>query len=112
MECLRKSREFERALAVQIIMLAPFAPHFASELWAIFCSAKYHLIDNTEVDLNKTIFEQKWPDIDMDYNLVMNVYVSMICMIPLLKYKYMKNQGAYKIVHISIFQILIDYIYM
>ncbi|KYM76864.1 putative leucyl-tRNA synthetase, mitochondrial [Atta colombica] len=76
LECLRKSREFERALAVQIIMLAPFAPHFASELWAIFCSAKYHLIDNTEVDLNKTIFEQKWPDIDMDYNLVMNVFVN------------------------------------
>jgi len=79
-------------------MLAPFAPHFASELWAIFCSAKYHLIDNTEVDLNKTIFEQKWPDIDMDYNLVMNVFVSiLICMILLLKYKYMENQGAYKI---------------
>ncbi|KYN10120.1 putative leucyl-tRNA synthetase, mitochondrial [Trachymyrmex cornetzi] len=76
LECLRKSREFERALAVQIIMLAPFAPHFASELWTTFCSAKYHLIDNTEVDLNKTIFEQKWPDIDMDYNLVMNVYVN------------------------------------
>jgi len=79
-------------------MLAPFAPHFASELWTIFCSAKYHLIDNTEVDLNKTIFEQKWPDIDMDYNLVMNVFVSiLICMILLLKYKYMENQGAYKI---------------
>ncbi|KYQ56523.1 putative leucyl-tRNA synthetase, mitochondrial [Trachymyrmex zeteki] len=76
LECLTKSREFERALAVQITMLAPFAPHFASELWAIFCSAKYHLIDNTEVDLNKPIFEQKWPDIDMDYNLVMNVYVN------------------------------------
>ncbi|KAG5311884.1 SYLM protein, partial [Pseudoatta argentina] len=76
LECLRKSREFERALAVQIIMLAPFAPHFASELWAIFCSAKYHLIDNTEVDLNKTVFEQKWPDIDLDYNLAMNVYVN------------------------------------
>jgi len=76
-ECLRKSREFERALAVQIIMLAPFAPHFASELWAIFRSAKYHLINNTEVDLDKDLFEQKWPDIDKDYNLVMKVYVSI-----------------------------------
>ncbi|XP_071562472.1 leucine--tRNA ligase, mitochondrial [Temnothorax nylanderi] len=75
-ECLRKSREFERALAVQIIMLAPFAPHFASELWAIFRSAKHHLMDNTEVDFNKDLFGQKWPDIDMGYNLVMNVYVN------------------------------------
>lgn len=92
-ECVRKSREYERALAVQIIMLAPFAPHFASELWAIFRSAKYHLVDDTEVDLNKDLFEQRWPDIDMDYNLVMNVYVSIyldmyIAIVPL-KYKYM-----------------------
>ncbi|KAL0101395.1 hypothetical protein PUN28_018905 [Cardiocondyla obscurior] len=75
-ECKRKSREYERALAVQIIMLAPFAPHFASELWAIFCSIKHHLISDTEVDLNKCLFEQKWPDIDMDYNLVLHVYVN------------------------------------
>lgn len=75
-ECLRKSREYERALAVQIIMLAPFAPHFASELWSIFCSAKHHLIDNAEVDLDKALFEQKWPDIDMEYNLAMNVYIN------------------------------------
>ncbi|XP_011643663.1 probable leucine--tRNA ligase, mitochondrial [Pogonomyrmex barbatus] len=75
-ECMRKSREYERALAVQIIMLAPFAPHFASELWTIFRSAKYHLIDNRDVDLDKDLFDQKWPEIDMDYNLTMNVYVN------------------------------------
>lgn len=77
MECLRKSREYERALVVQIIMLTPFAPHFASELWATFCSVKHHLIDNKEASLNKDVFEQKWPEIDMDYKLVMNVYVSI-----------------------------------
>ncbi|EFN67462.1 Probable leucyl-tRNA synthetase, mitochondrial [Camponotus floridanus] len=75
-ECLRKSREYERALAVQIIMLAPFAPHFASELWAIFCSVKHHLIDNNEVSLDKDVLEQKWPEIDMDYKLVLNVYIN------------------------------------
>ncbi|XP_050463101.1 probable leucine--tRNA ligase, mitochondrial isoform X1 [Cataglyphis hispanica] len=75
-ECLRKSREYERALAVQIIMLAPFAPHFASELWAIFCSVKHHLIDNNEVSLDKDVLEQKWPDIDMDYKLILNVYMN------------------------------------
>ncbi|KAL6422541.1 hypothetical protein ACFW04_010651 [Cataglyphis niger] len=75
-ECLRKSREYERALAVQIIMLAPFAPHFASELWAIFCSVKHHLIDNNEVSLDKDVLEQKWPDIDMNYKLELNVYMN------------------------------------
>ncbi|EFN89647.1 Probable leucyl-tRNA synthetase, mitochondrial [Harpegnathos saltator] len=75
-ECLRKSREFERALAVQILMLAPFIPHFASELWAIFCSAKHHLIDNKEVNLDKDLLEQKWPDIDMDYKLTLNIFIN------------------------------------
>nr|XP_012225545.1 PREDICTED: probable leucine--tRNA ligase, mitochondrial isoform X3 [Linepithema humile]XP_012225563.1 PREDICTED: probable leucine--tRNA ligase, mitochondrial isoform X3 [Linepithema humile] len=76
LECLRKSREYERALAVQIIMLTPFAPHFASELWATFCSVKHHLMDNKEISLDKNVFEQKWPEIDMDYKLIMNVYVN------------------------------------
>jgi leucyl-tRNA synthetase len=62
---------------VQIIMLAPFAPHLASELWANFCSAKNHLIDREEVSLDKNVFEQKWPEIDMDYKLILNVYVSI-----------------------------------
>ena len=30
------SLQYERALGVQIIMLAPLAPHFASELWTAF----------------------------------------------------------------------------
>ncbi|XP_014488438.1 PREDICTED: probable leucine--tRNA ligase, mitochondrial isoform X2 [Dinoponera quadriceps] len=75
-ECLRKSREYERALVVQILMLAPFAPHFASELWTIFCSAKHHLIDSKEVNLDKDLLEQKWPDIDMDYKLTLHVFVN------------------------------------
>lgn len=58
-------------------MLAPFAPHLASELWANFCCVKHHLIDKEEVSLDKNVFEQKWPEIDMDYKMVLNVYVSM-----------------------------------
>lgn len=93
-ECLRKSREYERALAVQIIMLAPFAPHFASELWAIFCSVKHHLIDNNEVSLDKDVLEQKWPDIDMDYKLILNVYVSIYILIFI--YSRIENINIYK----------------
>ncbi|XP_078034011.1 leucyl-tRNA synthetase, mitochondrial [Augochlora pura] len=71
LNCMQKSREFERALAVQIIMLAPVAPHFASELWAGFCSVKHHLISKDEVNLDKDVMEQTWPEIDMDYKMVL-----------------------------------------
>nr|XP_031829558.1 probable leucine--tRNA ligase, mitochondrial [Nomia melanderi] len=69
LQCSQKSREFERALVVQIIMLAIVAPHFASELWAAFCSVKHHLINKDEVRLDKDVMEQSWPEIDMDYNM-------------------------------------------
>ncbi|XP_017888078.1 probable leucine--tRNA ligase, mitochondrial isoform X2 [Ceratina calcarata] len=75
-ECMNKSREYERALAVQIIMLAPFAPHFASELWSAFCAAKHHLISEDEVDLDTDVMEQKWPEIDKNYNMTLEVRVN------------------------------------
>ncbi|XP_034191466.2 leucyl-tRNA synthetase, mitochondrial [Osmia lignaria lignaria] len=75
-ECKNKSREFERALAVQLIMLAPIAPHFASELWATFCSAKHHLINENEVKLDKDVMEQDWPEIDMEYNMILRINVN------------------------------------
>ncbi|XP_043264141.1 probable leucine--tRNA ligase, mitochondrial [Colletes gigas] len=77
--CMKKSREFERALAVKIIMLAPFAPHFASELWAAFCSAKHHLISENEVRLDKDVMEQDWPEIDLDYKMTLNVHINGEC---------------------------------
>lgn len=75
---MQKSREYERALAVQIIMFAPLAPHFASELWAGFCSAKHHLINESEVKLNKDVMEQDWPEIDINYKMELNLNVSSI----------------------------------
>lgn len=77
MECIQKSREFERALAVQIIMLAPFAPHFASELWSLFSAAKYHLINEDEIKLDKDVLDQKWPEIDMNYKMKLLVKVNL-----------------------------------
>lgn len=71
------SREYERALAAQIIMLAPLAPQFASELWSGFCSAAYHLADDdTSIRKDLDVLEQKWPDVDMTYNLDLDVFVS------------------------------------
>jgi len=46
------SHQYERALADLVIMLAPFAPMFASELWAGLYSVKN---ETTSSDLN-TVF--------------------------------------------------------
>lgn len=64
-----KSPQFERALACQIIMLAPIAPHFASELWSGFVSAPNQLMNSGEIVWDKDVLEQKWPEIDKEYNM-------------------------------------------
>ena len=87
-ECMKKSREYERALAAQIIMLAPFAPHFASELWSAFSTAKHHLIDKNEIELDKDVMEQKWPEIDINYKMAVEVRVSTKCLKYLLFHLY------------------------
>lgn len=63
------SLQFERALAVQIIMLAPMAPFFASELWSGFVSARGKLNQSDEILWDKSVMDQKWPETDMNYNL-------------------------------------------
>lgn len=63
------SLQFERALACQIILLAPMAPHFASELWSGFVSAPNRLNNTQEILWDREVLEQNWPVIDRDYNL-------------------------------------------
>ena len=75
--CITHSREYERALSTQIIMLAPLAPQFASELWAGFCSTPYHLADDdTNIQKDRDVLDQNWPEIDMDYKMNLDVLVS------------------------------------
>lgn len=67
---IAKSLQFERALAAQIILLAPMAPYFASELWAGFQSAPNRVNEKTDdFDWNKDVLKQSWPQIDWDYKL-------------------------------------------
>lgn len=56
------SQQYERALAVQIIMLVPVAPHFASELWAGFLKAPNRLSDDIQWDV--PVCQQEWPKVD------------------------------------------------
>lgn len=66
-------------------MLAPLAPHFASELWSGFCSVprltSEKNIDKQEIQWDKDVLQQKWPEVDMEYELDLTVYVSREIMI-------------------------------
>lgn len=61
------SPNYERALAVQIIMLAPVTPFFASELWAGFTKAPNRVCTAGEISWDVPLLEQKWPSLDKDY---------------------------------------------
>lgn len=64
------SGEFERALAVQVIMLAPMAPHFTSELWAGIQTAQNRIEKvKGEIDWSKPVLQQTWPVVDSSYLL-------------------------------------------
>lgn len=75
---MAKSKEFEKALAVLIIMLAPVTPHFCSELWAGFLSAPHRTCDTSNlIDWQKSVLEQTWPKVDNNYELSFLCKVSM-----------------------------------
>ena len=66
----RDSSEFQRALGTAIILLAPMAPHFCSELWNGL--SKGLLVKHCQdFDWNKSLFHQSWPELDENYNLKM-----------------------------------------
>lgn len=74
---MRYSKQYERALASQIIMLAPMAPHFASELWSKFASASNRInSSSTELQWDKDVLSQKWPEIDQHYQLDLAIKVN------------------------------------
>ncbi|XP_021925518.1 probable leucine--tRNA ligase, mitochondrial isoform X2 [Zootermopsis nevadensis] len=76
-EVIGHSLQFERALACLIIVLAPMAPHFASELWSGFVSAPNRINTSTkEINWDRGVLEQTWPEIDLNYCL------QLVCMLP------------------------------
>ncbi|XP_055635070.1 leucine--tRNA ligase, mitochondrial isoform X2 [Toxorhynchites rutilus septentrionalis] len=76
-EVVAFSPQYERSVAAQIIMLAPIAPHFASELWEQFVTLPHRLNPNSdEIQWDRGLFEQNWPVIDDDYALDLTVKVN------------------------------------
>ncbi|KAE8596996.1 hypothetical protein XENTR_v10016319 [Xenopus tropicalis] len=59
------SSEFEDALASLCIMVAPMAPHLASELWKGMAHVQNKLC--TQYKWDKDVLVQHWPSIDTDY---------------------------------------------
>lgn len=82
--------QFERALSILIIMLAPFAPHFASELWAGFVKAPNRICTTGEILWDKPVLLQPWPRIDSDYSLPVNVIIQNqeVCQIKVPKHTF------------------------
>lgn len=76
-------------------MLAPFAPHFASELWSGFCSATNRISDSSEFQWDKDVLEQMWPQVDMKYALKVRVRVSRL--VPSLNAVKPKGKIIYKL---------------
>ncbi len=70
----RDSAEFQRALGTAIILLAPMAPHFCSELWYGLCKG-LTVKHCQHFDWNLSLFHQAWPEMDDNYNLKMIVNV-------------------------------------
>ncbi|TDG53315.1 hypothetical protein AWZ03_000130 [Drosophila navojoa] len=73
----RLGKQFERALAAQIIMLAPMAPHFASELWSKFVSIPGRLnAESEELQWTEDVLAQHWPDVDAAYQLDLSIKIN------------------------------------
>ncbi|XP_050440263.1 leucine--tRNA ligase, mitochondrial [Adelges cooleyi] len=69
-EMVKYSGEYERLLAVQIIMLAPLAPHFASALWSGFITAPGRINSNWEqIKWDEDVVNQSWPQVDDNFEL-------------------------------------------
>lgn len=76
-EVIKYGKNFERAFASQIIMLAPMAPHFASEMWSKFIATPNRLNDECEdIQWTEEVLKQNWPTIDMEYKLDLTIKIN------------------------------------
>lgn len=58
-------------------MLAPMAPHFASELWSKFVSIAGRLnAASEELQWSEDVLAQRWPDVDAAYQLDLSIRVN------------------------------------
>ncbi|KFM61036.1 putative leucine--tRNA ligase, mitochondrial, partial [Stegodyphus mimosarum] len=73
-KAMAQSEAFKETFGTLLIMLAPLAPHFASELWTAFCSVALGG-QKCSFDLNKPVLLQKWPE--FDENCEMEIHIKL-----------------------------------
>ncbi|XP_046549523.1 probable leucine--tRNA ligase, mitochondrial [Haliotis rubra] len=71
---MRHSVQFERGLCDLVVMMAPLAPHLASEMWAGLASIPNKHCHHYLWD--KGVLEQAWPDVDQDYPLPLVIKIN------------------------------------
>ena len=95
----RDSGEFQKALATAIILLAPMAPHFCSELWSGLAQGVPVKHCQDDFHWEKSVFHQPWPELDANYNLklIVNKNDEVLSEIPvaLWKFREMEAQDAF-----------------
>jgi len=69
------SVQFEKSLAELVIMISPFAPMFASELWNGMASASRKKTGDL-FRWSNDVLDQNWPSLDKNYALSMSVVVN------------------------------------
>jgi len=67
----RDAAEFQHLLGSILILLAPIAPHFTSELWAGLRTVPVK--HSQDLDWNAGLFQQTWPEVDPTYNMPIKV---------------------------------------
>ncbi|RNA40230.1 putative leucine--tRNA mitochondrial [Brachionus plicatilis] len=65
--------DFYKLLVETLVIASPVIPHFTSECWSRIKKNKF-LEEN--FDLNKMIIEQKWPEVDSNWMLDLNLNVN------------------------------------
>lgn len=73
---IKFSPEYEQSLVMFLVVISPFAPHFASELWSKFISVP-NRIDESEkrIEWSKDVLEQKWPKVDGNFEVQFHILV-------------------------------------
>lgn len=76
-DVIKYGAQFELSLAAQIIMIAPLAPHFASECWFRLANAPNKInTDNSIINWDLDVMSQRWPEVNQDYGLEFTIYIN------------------------------------
>lgn len=78
-DVVKHSPEYETTLANFIIMLAPIAPHFASELWSKLLTVpnrcEPRTTDVSSLEWTKDVLEQAWPSASKNFQYWLDIRV-------------------------------------